>query len=366
LGEAHRHQNTMTNNRRASAELLKEFLLRPLVKRTQLGFVKLCVGLIAKNIRYRLNRGWKIHFDQKDTNAGINDLAIDIAGSLLGHHKGEPYGEVFEFFRTRGVLEISQSDPIHLLDLLEGLIGRHTQQELSGHIGDVDPQSNNLRRRFKDILTGEEYQELRVPSDLVICVARSTPDADLRLDMPLVTHQQHVEIVEESFVKFGDTRVNWCRAIFDCLDHESEHCNCLRKYELLNTVVAVNMRHVDLNSVPQTWIPSPKSGLLWEAAEKARRETLLWVSENGLRTFIQKGRISSEVADCFLEATDLCLIDLIWSTKTAKLPVYFREAMPVEEHGRYLEHYKHIFQTTLNTAEAYFKDLMRDFYKSDW
>lgn len=341
------------------AKVLCDFLINPHSLRTQSAFVDLCIRLTEISIKWRMLKGWKLPSEARKSEGGIRELAVGTVGFLLGVNRGKPFGEVFAFYRTRGIVDFGSVDSEELLTLLKVLITNHTKQELYDRGEEEDPQRANLKRRFKDILRPPVYREWQSTDDVAPLVGLAEPPGGLREGLDIIPYHVLLEVIDAAFINCGTKRTKWCRAIFDTLDGMSQYRNCCQKYELINAAISINLKYIDMEGIEYGSIPATQSGLMQDSADKARRQTLDWVQQNGLKTFVQTGKIDQQTADKFLLAIDCYLMDLIQSPAVDKLPVYFREVMPKSEHDRYRSNYKHLFETVVNGAREYFRNLMQ-------
>ena len=339
-------------------EVVKRFLEEPRSRERFDAFFKLCYRHVLGFLGYLKARGFPLPIEQKSDGDPLSDLAIDILGPFLQSSGNRPCVLVFDFFRRQGITDLKSADSAELYDLFRSLLFGFTRQELSRLRKETDPQLDHLKRRFKDVLKGSEYVTYFTGNDRIEYIKLANDETDKHDNRPMILYDRLMALVEDMYHK-SKSRKEWCRNIFNALNAATTVQNCLKKHELLSAVVAVNMKYVEVDALVPSYSPAADNGILKEAIEIAKKQTLAWLDKNVLRKFVQKGRITAEIADRFRDAAERYLSDLAHSPGVDLLPVYFREVMPENEHNRYLKDYKHIFETTIRKAEDDFKKRLR-------
>lgn len=340
-------------------QTIANFLMRP-ADRIRFGaFYQVCWIHTCGVLRHLQRVGWSLPLDQFASDHPINDLAIDILGSFLRTAKGRKYGVVLDFFDTRPCETDTEPDTRTRYDQFCSLIVGFVKQEVRRLRPQVDPQRENLKRRFKDILTGPDYAVPPIDGsacDLVCSVAAlSCP----RSDRPLISYENLREMALTTY-QVNLSRSQWCRAIFTALQESIGVANHVRRSDLLRAVVAANMAQVDTFCA----VTEPASRVdptLFEGdIHSAREQALQSLRTDLLPRFVRQGRLSSEESTLLARGAELYLIDLAYSPGVDKLPDYFREVMPADTHDRYLKDYKYVFETTVQHAERKFKEILRE------
>ncbi len=339
-------------------EVVKRFLEEPRSRERFDAFFELCYRHILGFLGYLRARGFLLPIEQKSDRDPLSDLAIDVLGPFLQSSGNRPCVLVFDFFHRRGITDFKSADSVKLYDLFRSLLFGFTRQELSRLRKDADTQLDHLKRRFKDVLKGDEYTSFSTGNDRIEYIRLANVETDKHENRPMILYDRLTALVENAYHQ-SKSRKEWCRNIFNALNAEISVQNCLKKHELLSAVVTVNMKYVEVDALIPSYSQAADNGILKEAIEIAKKQTLAWLDKNVLRKFVQKDRITTEVADRFRDAAERYLSDLAHSPGVDLLPVYFREVMPENEHNRYLKDYKHIFETTIRKAEDDFKKRLR-------
>jgi hypothetical protein len=233
------------------------------------------------------------------------------------------------------------------------------REELRTIRRDADPQIEHLKRRFSDTLSKGEYESFTPKGSRTTYVRLSSGANAERDKLPLITYEDLLEIVEVTYFN-SKTRSQWCKNVFKEIDDRDDIRDCIKKHELLKAVIEVNLRYLRDEALLPPQSPTPESELRRTIAHDVRRQTVTWVRMNVVMRFVEKNRIPEWTLDRFVLAADLYLQDLIDSSDVDKLPVYFREVMPEEEHEKYLRQYKHAFETTMNRADQNFRERLRN------
>jgi hypothetical protein len=344
----------------ADAEILKDFLTSPHNAGRQRAFVEMCVRLTIGYLRHFKAKGWSLPINQQTGGNPCRDLAMDIAGSLLASRKGSPYIKVFDFFRLRGLTDFGCADASELYDAFKSLLYKFTRQERSNLLDEEDPQKALLKRAFRDVLKADEFLTWNPPGASSECVSAAEFAEDKRHGCPPISPEHLLWLVEKTYLTSRNRR-EWCRAIFDRLSYLEPVQNFIERYRLMQAVIIVNTKYLDLEGIVPSSLPSAEHALALSAIERARAETLDWAQKAVLDRFITKGRLSGDHAGRLLLACQRFLVDYAHSSDIDPLPVYFREVMPESEHLRYLKHFKHVFETLIHRAREFFEIRARKF-----
>lgn len=338
--------------------VLKLFLEQPSNRNRFDDFFRLCYRLVRGYLRHLQRQGWVLPFDQTSDRDQLGDLAIDILGPILASSPERPCNRIFDHFKKKGIVDFSEADPEQLYGSFTSRLFLFVREELRALRRDADPQLEHLKRRFSDTLNSSEYVSFSEGGSgtTYVCVADSSLED--KQDAPTISYDDLEEIVDRAYHESG-TRSKWCRRVLEAVEQREDVRNCLKKHELLRAAVSVNMRYLRDEALLTPSHPSVEIDLQLAAADDARQQTLQWLKNRVMTKFTLKQSITSATAERFLEAVNLYLQDLIHSEGVDKLPVYFREVMPEEEHEKYLKHYKHTFETTINRADEDFRERLR-------
>lgn len=286
----------------SDGDVIRTFLLSPTERPAFDTFFHLCYRRTLGYIRCLKARGFQLPIDDRTDRDPLSDLVYDILGSLLRSDAERPFVEVLDYFRRHEIDPAAASNEElehHISVLLHGF----TRKEISRLKKVVDPQIDNLKRRFKDILQSPDYDCTRVASDSAEYVyLRSHPyDPDDR--RPRIPYARLEIVVEEAYLS-SRSRAEWCRQVFELVAAEREFANPVRKHELLTAAVTVNLRHCDLEGSWTVRLPSGSDSLLLRTFEEARSETLDWLQRTVLADILAKGRLASSESDSFVAAIE--------------------------------------------------------------
>jgi len=345
----------------ADAEILKGFLIHPHDRRRQRAFVELCVRLTVGYLRYFRVKGWSLPISHQTSGNPLRDLAIDILGEPLARKHGQPYYELFEYFRKRGVTDFPRADAVELYDAFRPWLFRNIKQERNRCMDDEDPQKAHLKRAFRDVLKTDEYHAWPPPAPSAKYVCTAHYQNDKREDFPPISFEALLALVEEVHLEKAYNRRQWCRAIFERLNCTKSVRNFVERRQLLQAVVIVNMKYVDVEGFAPSSLPNAEHGIVSAAITRARTETLEMVRQRVLAGFVGKGRLTEDYADRLMQACENYLIDLAHSSGADSLPLYFREVMPESGHRRYLMDFKYVFETLIHRAKDDFKQRLKKY-----
>jgi hypothetical protein len=326
-------------------DILKRFLQHP--DKHFPSFFELCYRLTRGYLHYLKRRGVRLPVDQWAGKQPWNDLILDILGPFLRSTSQQPYVVVFDYFKETISTDFDKTGDDELYDLFKTLLFGYVKQELRRITHELNPQIENLKRRFSEILEGPLYTT-HSSTEEYICLADD--GIDLREDLPVISYEQLMGIVEEAYC-LSFKRSEWCRKVFEKINDLMTVRNCIRKRDLIRAAVVTNSRYAEAHNVPVYSHTKTDNQLQLGAIMKAKQQTLDWVRVNILDRFVQKKQLTSETAEKFRSAADMYLTDFIYSSETDKLPEYFRAVMPPDEHPRYLKEFKYCFETTLNEAK---------------
>jgi hypothetical protein len=337
-------------------DVIKLFLLNP--EPNFKDFFEVCYRLTLGYLRYLQKRGVKLPTDQWAGQHPLNDLALDVLGTFFRSAAERKYVVIFEYFEGKGQSDFSRADPNELYDLFKTLIFGYIKQELRRICRQADPQIENLKRRFEEILDGPDYKTCSSGGGSEEHIRLADSSTSERDNLPTISYEQLLAVVEEAYCS-SFSRTEWCRNVFLIVKDMDKVRNCLRKNDLIGAAVATNIRHVETYGIPLYAQTRTDDQMQLSSVEDAKRETLAWLSDNVLHRFVEKKRISAGTAEKFMQAADIYLTDKIYSFETDKLPAYFREVMPNGSHDKYLSDYKYCFETAIRQAEENFAERVK-------
>jgi len=337
--------------------ILQAFLLNPLNRRAFDSFFKTCYSHTVGYLRYLKAKGFQLPLEHKADGDPFGDLAIDLLGTFLRSAKENPFPIVFDYFNKAGISDPDQADPDELHHHFTVLLRGHIRRQLSRLKTQQDPQIDHLKRRFKEILIVPRFGSMQ-GSGGEKCLFLTQYRHDLRGDKSPLPYDELVQIVERAYLK-STSRTAWCLNIFELLNQATEYQRLVKKHELLAAIVSVNAKYIDADGLQPTGLPTAENALLMRDIEEAIAQTLAWLEESVLSTFVRKSRINADEAQRFSVASERYLSDLAHAGETDTIPQYFREVMPESEQTRYLKDYKHVFETTINNAVEDFKERLK-------
>lgn len=339
-------------------EVLRRFLEQPSSKERFDDFFQLCYRLVRGYLRHLMNRGWSLPFDLSSDHGQLGDLALDVLGPILAGQPHDPCPRIFKFFNSRDKESFAAADDAELQATFSARLFLSIREELRSLRREADPQVEYLKRRFGDILRSCDYVSFKGRAENATYIGLAQKAEDVPQEFASISYEDLVGFVETAYYE-SETRSQWCRRIFEAIEMHFGTGSVVKKHELLKAVVAVNIRYLRDEALTAMPTSSADSDFQLTFAEEAKQQTLSWLEQSVILKFIGKERLSKSAADSFLRAANLYLQDLIHSPGVDSLPVYFREVMPEVEHDKYLEIYKHPFETTMNRAEEDFKRRLR-------
>ncbi len=329
-------------------DIFKRFLQYP--EKYFRDFFEVCYRLTLGYLHYIQRRGIRLPTDTLAGKQPLNDLALDVLGPFLRSTNQQSFVVIFEYFRNNGIKDFAKADANELYDLFKTLLFGYVKQELRRITHEANPQIENLKRRFSEILEEPNYRA-HSSSDEFICLADES--IDLREHLPLISYEQLLVVVEEAYC-LSFKRSEWCRRVFERINDLMTVRNCIRKRDLIRAAVVTNSRFAEAHSVPVYSHTKTDNQLQLTALMEVKHQTLDWLSANILDRFVRKKQLSAETAEKFKSAADMYLTDFTYSSETDKLPEYFRKVMSPDEHQRYLKEFKYCFETALNEAKDEF------------
>jgi len=338
-------------------EIIRQFLKFPLSKKLFDNFFKICYQETLCYLSYLKMKGYRFFDSEADEKKAISDFAYDILGDFLRSSSNRPYFIILDYFKRHGIEDFDKihSEIIgeHFSILLRGFIKRH----ISKLTNQDDPQTANLKLRFKDILSGDKYHSFKLPAGDNAVSSKSNMD-NLLSDKSDLTGDDLYYIVEEAFL-ISNNRSQWCQNIFKLINKNDSYQNYIKRNDLISTVIKINYVYVEIETALPSKIPGPEYVYLKKGALLARTDAIKWASDNVILDFINKKRITDAESAFFLRMLSEYLSDLVNSGETDPIPVYFREIMPKEKHDVYLNKYKYILETIISRTVNYFREKLQ-------
>ncbi|MEW6411081.1 MAG: hypothetical protein AB1483_01260 [Candidatus Zixiibacteriota bacterium] len=284
----------------------------------------------------------------------MDDLAVDILGSLFQTKPQRPFSVIFEFYQSSGVRDFEQCEPERLWMLFESLLKGFAHQEISRLKKQANPQVETLKRRFKDILREDHYVTFMRGYEEFIHLKAGKPD----FSKPTIPYEELRIIAEEAFAG-SNSRTDWCRKIFERLAQAPAYCAAIGRTDLLKAVVAVNVAFLQLPQFGPMAVPGPQTSAIRDAVSAIKLETMKYIDDQVIRPFVTKTRIRGEDSGLFLAACGRYLDDFGHDGDPAVIPDYFREVMPPQYVERYLEDFKYVFETVIDRTKEDFSSRLR-------
>jgi hypothetical protein len=345
-----------------ASKIIQDFLSDPLNRQLFDDFYALCFRHAKGYLIYLKRRGWVLPEDQFSGENALEDLCVDILGPFLRSDGKKSCCVVFDYFTKKGIQNFATTDGELLFDGFKTLLFGFIGQEMSRLGHDFNPQFENIKRRFRDILNGNEYRIFTKGKGNIKYVCRKNKYQDNTDQRANIPYDRLLVLVEEAYRQEVDglNRIKWCSVIFELLEKEVEFADYVKYYEIITAASTVNARQVDLYGSMVNPLPSPQKQIFMEISQNARYKTIAWLRQYIDQKYVIKGRLSDEAANAFITAVDCYLLDLAHSPIVEKLPVYFREVMPEKEHAHYLSNYKNTFEYIIEKSRGYFMSVLKE------
>jgi len=341
-------------------ETVSAFLRAPLNRRCFNAFFDECLRQTIYCLNSLRARGYRLPVVGETSAASLRDLAHGILGSLLRTERGKkPYHVVFDYFGSKGITDPRNTAAERLGNLMMGLLWSHSRQEIHRIKAQEDPQKANLKRRLGDLLRSPGYRTDGASDSPIEYICLASNSDNLRLDCPMLSYEGLQRLAENAYLETCNLS-QLCAAIFVELNAMIEVQNRLRRHELVSTIVSVVLRYLDTDGFQTPAQSTPEGDFDAGTINRAREETIDWLTETVIREFVEKGRITKETGNRLALAADQYLIDLSTHGNTDPVPQYFREVMSECEHGKYLETYKYVFETIISRAVEEFRRRLQD------
>ncbi len=336
---------------------LIEFLNDPSNKRNFIIFYKLCYAHVYGFLTYQKRKGYYYPDNMYTSNDGLSDMAVDILGALFRNDKSRKFNVIYDYYKSHNITEYSSTNVNEIYDLFKQLVNSFTRQELSKLKKAVDPQIDNLKRRIKSILKSSDYAVYSANPSGEKYIRLSSQEHDKNDSNSPIEFDSLLDIAREAYYS-SKNRVEWCFNIFETITDEYGPASFVKFHELIKAMIQVNVTDLELYYNDKTNKITTDITYSDSTLNEKKNLTLKWVKEDTLSSFVINGRLDDDLAERILQAVDNYLSDLLFSSGTDALPLYFREVMPDSEHKCYLDKYKYIFETTIRNAEDYLKKII--------
>ncbi len=336
--------------------IVKRFLQAPGDKRRFKEFYPVCLRIMMGYLSYLRNHGYNLPVEKAEKDNPLADVAHDLLGGLLRNPPDKPYYLIFDFYKRQGIIDFAAADAKELFWQLTVLIRGYAKKELFRLASASSPQTELLKRRFKDIVRGPEYRTHGSNARQAIVIAQRFV-GNQREGRPMITLDELKRLVEDEYIHSANRRA-WCSNIFAALNRKTDVRNCLYLNDLLITVVAANSEHLELYGWFPSRLPGPDETLTGEIILKAKEQAITHVRNHSLSRFRRQNRLTDEEIECFARAARHFLDDTGNNGDADPIPEYFRTVMPNHLHDVYLEQYKYCFESVLKEALEEFRRIL--------
>jgi hypothetical protein len=332
-------------------EVIRGFLNNPLDRRRFNEFYSFAFRVSVGYLHYLKSQGFVLPEETGSREEQIHDLAIDTLGILLRCDGDRPFYTVFDYVKQRGIDNYESAEPESLYDVIVALLKGNIRQELARIRKQTDPQVENLKRRFKDILRTGPFglADASGPGQTGFAYSMKYR-AHLRAGKKRISRDELAQVVREA-LKFSSSRQSWCETIFDLLNEMPQYQNLISKSDLLAVVVSVNREWMESDLEVSVFTGETPVGASVKASmSELIPVTLDWAESSLIARFVDSRKITKRESISLMAALEAYLTDLCEQGETDPLPVYFRENMPTDTHAKYLEEYKYVFETLVDKA----------------
>lgn len=342
---------------RKCGEVISRFLRKPLDRNRFNDFYSFAFNVSVGYLNYLKNQGFVLPEESGNREDQIHDLAIDALGALLRCDGDRPFHVIFNYVTQRGIDEYESTEPELLYDAVVALLKGNIRQELTKIRKQTDPQVENLKRRFKDILRTSPFGFGDAGGTGQTGSVYSMKYRDyLRTEKERISRDKLAEVAREAF-KSSNSRQSWCEAIFDLLNEMPRYRNMISRSDLLAVVVSVNREWMESDlKIPVSTVETPIVASVKASLNELVLTILDWAESTIAARFVDSGKLCKKDLPGVMAAVAAYLKDLCEQGETDPLPVYFRENMPPDTHAKYLEEYKYVFETVIDKAVKQLRD----------
>lgn len=354
--------------------IIKEFLVQPHSRTKFNTFYKFCYNFTKGYLHFLKRINYQLPYDDRTDKDPIEDLAIDILGYFLANKKdkqfhlkyeyflarnNKPFYVIYDYFSQHGINNFQSQSPEKLNDMFVVLLKGFIKKQLFKFKQSTNPQIENLKRRFKDIIRDSEgFNTLYINGTDYVYL--ESDENNLQDNRPLIPYNELESIVLKYFIISKNTS-QWCLNILSSINRLTEYRNMVTMYLLLTAVVKVNAEYIDSGEFFTHQASSTKSAWIISYTINAFETTLDNLKSKILPAYLKKQVLSVDESEliylaCRNYLTDYCA----HGGDTDSIPLYFREMMPLETHEKYLKDYKNIFESSIKKMLAYFKNELKN------
>lgn len=220
---------------------------------------------------------------------------------------------------------------------------------------DIDPGRSNIKRRFQDILKGDEYISVSGGPGSSESVSHKDYQKSMRNGAMAVTRDLMEQIATQSLLS-TTTDTALCRDCFRQLNEMQEYQNSTPLRALVSVLVAVRISYAEEGLISPFQPLSPAGELEVKELSDAIDRALNRVLDNDIQKFITNRRISTDQGNRMVEACRNFLLDSCNGKGTDSLPHYFREFLPLLADEYHSSKFKYPFETVMNRALVYLRE----------
>jgi len=299
-------------------------------------FFKTCLALTSGYLQLLIHMGHHLPLDEYAGKSPHNDLAVDCLATLFASTPGRPYYLIREYLGSK----IGDLTPaVEIVALLQGMIKKHTRQELSKMAADRNQQAANIRRTVRRVMENGDY-EAGTFDTVAVWSLRGTKDCR-RGGQPLVDDATLHGWIAEA-VHTHSQMPERCRAVFNMLDRDDRFINCIEQNRLIAGFNAVLTDGQDYRPSPDG---EPRGAFVHGIGEEcARQAATATISGVIARLGAERG-YSDELLSGYQRALSNLLEDMSWHGCHDPLPQYLREALPSLDSRSYLKTHKYVWET---------------------
>jgi hypothetical protein len=338
-------------------DILSGFLRSPLERNCFNAFFEFTYRRTLAYLRYLHRQGFRLPIDDRTDSDPLADLVTDVLGEIVAPKGNVLFPELFKFLGGHCSFGFPDKERGKIEALYSAFLTVQIRQRLSRLRGERNPQIENLKRRIKDILKEPPFMVFpsSTGSGMMVCHIEDQNNHERSSFIPI---DELKNLVEQAFLK-TTTRSTWCTEIFRHLNKTTKYKPCIQLSDLIATMVEVNIRYIENNSIPSAPLSGTHAEIIKKRAKSAKQIAVDTIQLETVKRFVETGRITREEAGYFQKALDQYLEDFSTSGNTDQVPTYFRESMPPETHSRYLSDYKYVFETVLNSGREHFLMILR-------
>jgi len=262
----------------ANDTTIKEFLVQPHSRTKFNTFYKFCYNFTKGYLHFLKRINYQLPYDDRTDKDPIEDLAIDILGYFLANKKdkqfhlkfeyllvrkdNKPFHVIYDYFSQHGINNFQSQSSDKIKDMFVVLLKGFIKKQIFKFKQSTNPQIENLKRRFKDIIRDSEgFNTLYINGTDYVYL--ESDENNLHENKPLIPYHELESIVLKYF-NISKNTSQWCLNILSSINRLTKYRNTVSKYLLLTAVVKVNAEYIDsgeffthqASSTKSTWITS--------------------------------------------------------------------------------------------------------------